>query len=81
MIDQLFIAGAKLMPEDMLLDEVSKAVENYKVFKTKESKMKLEMFVLLLSTRFATEGKDLSTTLKMFEEHSQTMNLFKNKEQ
>lgn len=80
-MEQLFVAAAKLMPEGDLLNELTRALENYKTLHTEESKHKLMMFMMLLSTRWGTASQSLSETLTSFDETKKTLNLFKNKEQ
>lgn len=79
-MEELFLAAAKLMPEEKLLDELTRVLDNYKVFRTKESKTKLTVFVMLLRARFSTEEQDLTEVLKRYAEHKQVHDLFKNKE-
>lgn len=78
MVDKLFIA-AKLMPEEKLLQELTKALENYKAFKTKESQDKLTMFMLLLISRYTSQKESVSETLNRFDEFQKDYKSFKDK--
>lgn len=78
-MEELFIAIAKLMNEEKLLEELTKALENYKVFRTKESEHKLIMFMMLLISRYTSQKETLAQALKKFEEFKNIHNLFKNK--
>lgn len=78
-MEELFIATAKLMNEETLLEELTKALENYKVFRTKESEHKLTMFMMLLISKYTSQKETLGETLKRFEEFKSIHNLFKNK--
>ncbi len=75
------VAAAKLMPEDKLLDELTSALESYKVLRTETSKRKLELFMMMAITRYATSDESLDKTIKRFNEVKQMSDLFKNKEQ
>ncbi len=74
---ELMILAAKLLPEDSLLDDLIEAATNYKADKTKENRSKLGMFSILISTRFATEGKDAMDVIGEMDTAQRGMDLLK----
>jgi hypothetical protein len=80
-VEQLFVAAAKLLPEEKLIDDLSEALQNYKILKNEDTKNKLLINVLLLSTKFMTEKKDLMETLKDFDQKKKVMEMFDNRKQ
>lgn len=80
-MEQLFFAAAKFLPEEKLIDDLSEAIQNYKILKNEDTKSKLFLNVMLLSTKLATEKKDFAETLKDFEQKKKTMEMFENRQQ
>jgi hypothetical protein len=63
-MQELLIILAKTMSEDMLINELEKAILEYKAIKTKEAKKNLSMTCMLALTKFSTENHDMESVLK-----------------
>lgn len=78
-MEQLFIMAAKVMPEEMMIKELSEALENYKSLHDEASKRKLTMYLMLLSTKFMSEGKDMLETMQDHDKFKRMVELFEDK--
>jgi len=61
----LMLLLAKEMPEDMLVKELMKAVNEYSENPNEDTKRSLAMFAMMISLRFSTEDKG---TLEIIED-------------
>lgn len=80
-MEQLFLVLAKIMPEEKLLDDLSEALQNYKILNNEETKSKLLINVMFISIRLGTEKKDLMETINDFNQKKKTLELFEDKKQ
>lgn len=60
---ELFITYAKVMSEETILNDLQKALEEYKNTKSDEAKQKLTMYSSMVMIKFASEDKSVSDVL------------------
>ena len=70
---------AKIMPEDEVLDQLQEALTTYKLTKTKETKSKLEMHLMLAATNLLTTEKSTEEVMDDMEKTSMALNLLDDK--
>lgn len=75
-MQSLLIAFAKMVPEDKLLDDLEQSLREYRTTRSEDSKSKLALYSMFITTRLATEGKDLLEVLREFDEKKRGMDLF-----
>lgn len=75
---ELLVIMAKLMPEEVLIDHLKEAIDEYKTG-DKGSKDKLAYICILIATRFGSEGKDPMEMAKELSENRQLVNAFRQK--
>ena len=78
----LAIMMAKLMPEELLIEQLENAINEKKSAITdedhKEANRSLNMYCTLVTIRFSTESKDTVEVLKMKDEAQEGQDMFKN---
>lgn len=60
---ELFVTYAKVIPEDELLQNLSDALDKYKLLKTKEYKNGVLMWASITMIKFTTEDKNIGDVL------------------
>jgi hypothetical protein len=58
-MQDLLLLFAKVMPEEMIIEQIEESLTEYKITRTDEAKKKLTMYCMLMATKSGTEGKDI----------------------
>lgn len=75
-MEQNFLMIAKFMPEEKIIDDLSEAIQNYKILQNPETKNKVFMEIMLLAAKWGTEKKDLVEVLKDFDKRKRSFEMF-----
>lgn len=76
-IQKSIIEGAKTFPEDAILESLVNALTDYVDDKSELNKQKLELKMIILLTRYTTEGKTVNEVIEEYEKGRTALNLFK----
>jgi len=66
-MEKLMVLLAHSMDEEMVLKELSEALKEYELIKTKETKSSVQMYVTMAFLKFGTEGKSADELFKQME--------------
>lgn len=61
---KLMLSIAKAMPEEMLLEELKKAITQYEIKKTPEHKRGFQFYIQMTALRFMHEDESMDESLK-----------------
>ena len=75
---ELLVIMAKMLPEEIIIDQLREALEGYKTG-DKASKDKLAYTCILIATRFGSEEKDAMEMAKEMSENRQLISAFRQK--
>lgn len=73
---ELVFVLADAMPEEMLLESVSDAIEKYKTDKSEDNESTLRAALTMLTTKFQCNDEGLDSMRKRFAEFETAANIF-----
>lgn len=76
---ELMILIAKEMPEEILIDKMEEAFNQYRGGQTDEAKKSLALYSHMLALRLGTEGRDSIDVIKEFNNNHQLIRAFDQK--
>ena len=75
-VQKSIIEGSKRFPEDVILESLVNALSNYVDDKSELNRQKLELKMIILLTRYTTEGKTVNEVIKEYEMNKAGLRLF-----
>lgn len=72
---ELFIIVAKSMPEEILLDKLSEALQAYKLFNKEEDKKSIMLYTNLITLKWTSADQSVTETIADMDKCQKAMDL------